>query len=320
MSVLAPLPGRSVAVRAVDVGKRQELLWRLSMRSWLVLVLVHALGAVAPGLRAQEAERAGEPLAITGSGDRERENEEQPAAPVAAGAPALAAEDPAELFAFANRAYDEGRHGEARTLYQRLLALGYGSAAVHYNLGNAHLRAGDQGRAIASYLRAQSLAPRDQDLGANLAFARGTTTDDLEPPATPALLRTLFFWHFGSSRAELIRALVVVDVLFFAALAAWLFRRRSEALRWVAGSLLVLLVVLAASTAIRLLRPARTAVVVAPEVEAYTGTTADSSVRFRLHAGTEVRALEQRDGWVRLRLPSGEQGWVAQEQVEVVAR
>jgi tetratricopeptide (TPR) repeat protein len=249
---------------------------------------------------------------------------EQPAAegpPPAAEVPSPAAsEDPAELLAFANRAYDEGRHGEARDLYQRLLALGYGAAPVHYNLGNAHLRAGDQGRAIASYLRAQSLAPRDQDVNANLAFARGTTTDDLEPPATPALLRTLFFWHFGLSRAELVRALVVVDVLFFAALAAWFFRRRSEGLRWIAGALLLLLVVLAASTALRLLRPQRVAVVVAPEVEAFTGTSADSSVRFRLHAGTETRALEQREGWVRVRLPSGEQGWVAQEQVEVVAR
>ena len=246
--------------------------------------------------------------------------EPQPPATAPAAPAEKSAEDPAELFAFANRAYEEGRHAEARDLYLRLVALGYGSAAVHYNLGNAHLRAGDQGRAIASYLRAQSVAPRDQDLQANLAFARGTTTDDLEPPATPPLLRTLFFWHFGLSRAELVRALVVVDALFFAALAALSLRRRSEALRWIAGALLVLVAVLFASTALRLLRPQRTAVVVAPEVEAYTGTTADSSVRFRLHAGTEARALEQRDGWVRLRLPSGDQGWVPEEQVEVVAR
>jgi tetratricopeptide (TPR) repeat protein len=252
-------------------------------------------------------------------------SEEQPAADapteaVSQASPTEVSEDPAEYFAFANRAYDEGRHGEARELYQRLLALGYGSAPVHYNLGNAHLRAGDQGRAIASYLRAHSLAPRDQDVSANLAFARGTTTDDLEPPATPALLRTLFFWHFGLSRAELVRAFVVVDLLFFAALAAWFFRRRSEGLRWIAGGLLLLLVTLGASTALRLLRPQRVAVVVAPEVEAYTGTSADSSVRFRLHAGTEARAVDQREGWVRVRLPSGEQGWVAREQVEVVAR
>jgi hypothetical protein len=230
------------------------------------------------------------------------------------------AEDPAELFAFANRAYDEDRHAEARDLYGRLVELGYGSPAVHYNLGNTHLRMGDQGRAIASYLRAQSLAPRDQDVTANLAFARSTTTDDLEPPVTPVLLRTLFFWHFGLSRAELVRVLVVVDLLFFSALAVALYRRRSEALRWVAGSLLLLLMVLSASTALRLMRPSHTAVVVAPEAEAYTGTTADSSVRFRLHAGTEARAVDQRDGWVRVRLPNGEQGWVAREQVEVVAR
>jgi hypothetical protein len=157
-------------------------------------------------------------------------------------------------------------------------------------------------------------------VNANLAFARGTTTDDLEPPVAPALLRTLFFWYYGLSRAELVRAFVVIDLLFFAALSLWLFRRRSEALRWTAGALLVLLVVCAASTALRFLRPQRTAVVVSPEAEAYTGTTADSSVRFRLHAGTEARALDLDDGWVRVMLPSGEQGWVAREQVEVVAR
>jgi hypothetical protein len=200
------------------------------------------------------------------------------------------------------------------------VALGYGSAPVHYNLGNAYLRGGEQGRAIASYLRAQGLAPRDQDVSANLQFARSTITDDVEPPATPALLRTLFFWHFGLSRAELVRAMVIIDVLFFCALGMWLFRRSSEALRWTAGGLLVLLVVFSTSTALRLLRPQRTAVVVAPEVEAYTGTTADSSLRFRLHAGTEARAVDLREGWVRLRLPNGEQGWVPEEHVEVVAR
>ena len=268
-----------------------------------------------PGVVVEPAANAGNDAALSGARPAA-----QPSAGAGAGGSKAKSEDPAELLELANRAYDEGRYAEARDLYLRLVDLGHGAAAMHYNLGNAHLRTGEQGRAIASYLRAQSLAPRDQDVNANLAFARSTTTDDLEPPTTPALLRTLFFWHFGLSRAELVRAFVVIDVLFFAALSLWLFRRRSEALRWVAGALLVLLVVCAASTALRFLRPQRTAVVVAPEAEAYTGTTADSSVRFRLHAGTEASALDQTEDWVRVRLPKGEQGWVAREHVEVVAR
>ena len=236
------------------------------------------------------------------------------AAPMpAAGAP------PEELFVHANSAYEAGDHARAVALYQRLRAEGHGDGHLDYDLGNAYLRNGELGRAIASYLRAESALPRDQDLRANLAFARKSAEDALAPPEPSAVIQTLFFWHFGLGRRELLAAVAVSTFLLFGFLAARLWRPRSELLRWGAVVALLLLVATAGSLAVHLLAPTRVAVVVPQEIEVHSGTGADTVVRFKLHAGTEVRALERREDWIRIALPDGQQGWLQAEHAEVVS-
>ena len=90
--------------------------------------------------------------------------------------------DPGAVFVNANAAYEAGDWERAVELYSALLAHGHGSARVHYDLGNAFLRNGELGRAIAAYRRSQALQPREQDLRANLEFARRATKDALAPP------------------------------------------------------------------------------------------------------------------------------------------
>ena len=226
---------------------------------------------------------------------------------------------PEELFVHANSAYEAGDHARAIALYQRLRAEGHGDGHLDYDLGNAYLRNGELGRAIASYLRAESALPRDQDLRANLAFARKSAEDALAPPEPSAVIQTLFFWHFGLGRRELLAAVAVSTFLLFGFLAARLWRPRSELLRWGAVVALLLLVATAGSLAVHLLAPTRVAVVVPQEIEVHSGTGADTVVRFKLHAGTEVRALEQREDWIRIALPDGQQGWLQAEHAELVA-
>jgi hypothetical protein len=226
--------------------------------------------------------------------------------------------DAGEVFVEANRAYEEGSYALAADGYRALVAAGVAGPAVHYNLGNALLRDGRLGAAIASYRRAAVLAPREEDLEANLRFARESARDALEPPGPGALRRTLFFWHYSLSRDEALRAAVLVEVVLFGALALLLRRRGSEPLRWLAVTAAVVLLALVGSLVVRWALPLRVAVVLPAEVEAHSGTDRETVVRFRLHAGTEVRALAARDGWVRIALPGGEQGWLPEDQVEIV--
>lgn len=236
-----------------------------------------------------------------------------PAAPVTPPQP-----DPAEVFVNANAAYENNEPAQAIELYRSLVERGHGSAELYYNLGNAYLRNGELGRSIASYRRSLALAPRNEDTRANLAFARKSTTDAIAPPAPPAILATLFFWHYNLGRGELALVVIIFNLLFWGLLAVRMFRRGNEVLRWATMIALILLLATTVSLGLRHLMPQRIAVVVPQEIEAYTAPDATSVPRFRLHAGTEVRIEDNRDGWLRVRLPTGQQGWIEGGWAEVV--
>lgn len=226
--------------------------------------------------------------------------------------------DLTEVLVGANAAYEAGEYGRAVEAYESAVARGVANGHLFFNLGNAYLRHGDLGRAVAAYRRARVLLPRDEDVAANLAFARKSARDALEPPRPSAVLTTLLPWHYGLSRSELLRLVAVLNLLFWAAVTLRLFVRRSEVAAWIAGALVAALLATGASLAVRHLAPRRIGVILPQEIDIHAGTSATSVVRFRLHAGTEVRATGRRDEWVRVELPDGESGWVEAEHVELV--
>jgi hypothetical protein len=232
--------------------------------------------------------------------------------------PVLEDFDAGQTFVGANAAYDSGDYERAVKLYSSLLEHGIQNGHIYYNLGNAFLRNGELGRAIVSYRRCQRLLPRDEDVRANLDFARKSAQDALQAPEPSPALRTLFFWHYGLSRAELLRAVVLLNFALWGVLSLLLYFRRSEVMRWSFMVLLILLVATASSLVVRVASPGQVAVVIAQEVDAHSGTSTDTVVRFKLHAGSEVRALEVRDGWIRIALPDGQQAWIQAEHAELL--
>ena len=228
-------------------------------------------------------------------------------------------EDPEAVWLAAAEAYEAADHARAVELYRRLLERGFGGAALQYNLGNAYLRTGELGRAIASYRRSLAAAPRDQDTAANLSFARQSRKDAIAAPGPSPVLRALFFWHYAVSQGERRVAAAILYLALFAALVARLYRSRSELLGWVAGAAAVGFLAVAGSLAAEAWWPLEVAVVLPQEIEARTAPDVDSVVRFKLHAGTEVRVADRRDGWLRIELPDGQQGWVEAGAAEVVS-
>ncbi len=223
-----------------------------------------------------------------------------------------------EAFLEANAAYEASDYGRAVRLYGQLIAAGYESGHLRYNLGNAYLRNGELGRSIASYRRSWLLLPRDEDVRANLDFARQTTQDALRAPGPSAVTRTLFFWHYGLSVAELKWTALGLNLVFWLLVALRLLKRNSEVLRWLTVLVLVPLLAVVASLGLRLFDPAKVAVVIPQEVNAHSGPSDSEVVRFKLHAGSEVIVRDRRDGWLRISLPDDQQGWIEAEFADVV--
>ncbi len=110
----------------------------------------------------------------------------------------------------------------------------------------------------------------------------------------------------------------MLNLLFWGALALGQMRRGREAWRWAALALLLPLLAVGGSLLLRRALPAQVAVVLPQEIPAHAGPSAEEVVRFKLHAGTELRVRARRDGWLRIALPDGQQGWIEHRFAEVV--
>jgi len=223
----------------------------------------------------------------------------------------------ADDFKSANALFDAGKFAEAVAAYEQIEPK---TAHVFFNLGNAHYRAGQTGRAILNYERARQIAPGDPDILANLKFAeqKAGVVEANESPKpvvrfcrSVAAARTAAQWR----RYEIVG--VWATMLLIAAAVWWP--------RWRTGLVILAVVAgvgLVTATAMVIYRGAVRpgAVVVAPKVEVRFAPLTDATVHFQLGEGTKVAVREDRGQWVLVERADEQQGWVRAEAIERVAK
>lgn len=222
------------------------------------------------------------------------------------------------MFAAGVDAYYAKDYAAAIEAFERVAAEGAASPALFHNLGNAYLRAGKPGPAIAHYHRALQLDPTMENARENLVSAVQATRRGLAPPPAPAWEQALFFWHNSLSFAT----------VFWLGVGAWAFAwlllafrlvRPLPYLGTVAAFSLVLAVAFLASAWIKA-NPRPLAVAVADVVQVHYGTNEAEPVRFELFEGDRVIADAHRPGWVRVVTADGERGWAQEAGLLLVDR
>ena len=221
---------------------------------------------------------------------------------------ARAQENAFEVFHDANLAFDNGEYDNAIARYQDLIAQGFQSAGVYFNLANAYFKGAHVGLAIFHYRKALELAPRDEEARANLAFARERVVDRVE--GGQSLGYRLQTVANSVSEKEACYSLIVFVVALFLGSALRLYYRK-EWLQWVCNAMAVASVLGGVLVFYHALLRPEYGVVVAPEAKVYSGLGKDNVVLFALHEGVEF-VVEESVGseWVRLRLMDGKRGWV----------
>jgi hypothetical protein len=244
---------------------------------------------------------------------------------------AARAGDGTEAFEDGNRLYRRAAEaeGERRTSLYRAAAARYADATAAapnayalYNLGNALYRAGELGRAIGAYRRAEFLMPRFAPLRRNLALARDNAPGGDTAPAPHPAAAAFFFWHYAISLAEAEGLTALFFVLCMAALSVRLFvgERSRRRLRTAAIALGVLAGVFAISSMAKLASPDRTdAVVVAREASVRSEPAGRSVELYVLRAGAEVRVLKRAEAWTRIESDRGGRGWVETGSLDLLS-
>ncbi len=216
----------------------------------------------------------------------------------------------------AMQSYQDGRFGDAIHQWEGV-AQATPQGDVFFNLGNAYFKNSQPGQAVAAYLAAQRLKPRDPDIAANLKFVRDKTGDKLEASYERPFWQRLFSLDGALNLKEQFWAAASLIILAFGVggLRWWLSRGR-EVLTGIGALLLLGGLWLGFGVFLRLSHPMVIGAVAASAGEVRAEKASPSSpVLFQLSAGTPVRVVDADDSWVRIALPDGKGGWLQRSEV-----
>ena len=199
-------------------------------------------------------------------------------------------------------------------MYRQMLDSGIVSGAVLYNQGNAYMRAGHRGRAIAAYREAKRYRPNDPFLEANLNYCLVSEAGTGRKP----VLEYLLFWQDWIGYPAKFRAVGMLGGLALVlGLAALYVRRRPLGILTL--GLLGLTVVAGVSAGYDWYRFDHTVhgVVTESEVVARKGNSTSYEPAFTepLKEGTEFTLESRRGDWLLVRIAGNQEGWLPERSV-----
>ncbi len=227
-----------------------------------------------------------------------------------------------EIFELGNVAATRGDHQSAIESYTTLIDAGVRDPDVYFNLGTVYAQSGDYARAILNYERTLTLRPNDERASDAIRNAEQTIEEaraEAEGEATIRRSDSIGDAAFaGFTENALAVGLLIVNVVFFAAL-AWAFVRR-ERERWLATLLVVsgaLLVVCALGLGVKsgLLRDGPRAVVLDDRVVLREGPDPRARPRGQARGGDRGQIVGRDRDFVKLRVVGRLEGWTPASSV-----
>jgi tetratricopeptide (TPR) repeat protein len=223
----------------------------------------------------------------------------------------------------ANKAYSAGSYNVAADMYQKVIAAGYASPELFYNMGNSCFKMNDYARAILWYERARRLDPGNEDINFNLNVANTKISDKIEP------LPELFYmrWFKGVVQMFSVDTWAVMGVcMFIAGLLCLVLYLASRVLVlrkigfWAAFGLffLSLFTLVFAWNGYSFAKSASEAIIFAPTITVKSSPDDKSTDLFVLHEGTKVTLLDNISGWYEIRIANGSVGWLPVNSLEKI--
>ena len=221
--------------------------------------------------------------------------------------------DSVRTFQEAEKAFSQARSPEdylkAAAQYQDILDRGYVCGPVLYNQGNAFMRAGQRGRAVAAYRQARRCMGPDPFLEANLAYAVGN-----QPPLRRRpLIEYLLFWQdWISYPAKFQLAACGVGFTLALAVAAIFVRRRLLKQAMITGVAISLLLIVSAAYDWHRYQWNVHGVIIQKEAIVRKGNAEsyEPALTAALQEGAEFDLVERRGDWILVRLPGDQEGWL----------
>ncbi len=222
---------------------------------------------------------------------------------------------PADLLEFANQMYVQQEYERAVMVYEQLLAEGWISAQLYFNLGNAYFKRDLFANALLNYERALQLAPGSEDIDFNIRMAQQYTVDTMESVPQPFFLR--WRMHVIQKAPSNIWAAISLSAFlgFLSMLGTFLLSRRPLIKR--IGFWSALLAFGFSAFTFSFANRQHTeqqqrshAIVFCQRVAVKSAPGATGTDLFLIHEGLKVEITDSLQNWKEIRLPNGNKGWM----------
>ena len=227
------------------------------------------------------------------------------------------------LWERAGTLYTAGDYNGALMVYDSISSAGWASAKLFYNMGNAYFKSGKIGEAILYYNKAQKLAPADDDVAYNLAYANSFVKDKIE--VVPEFFLKEWFSALGdtmSSDSWAVLSLVALGLTLAFGLVYLLGAKRRVRKVGFVVALVGAVVTIAtggfAAAERRDVLDCSEAVVVSSAAAGKSSPDRTSKDIFILHEGTKVKVLDTYGAWNEIRIADGNEGWISSSAIIVI--
>lgn len=217
-----------------------------------------------------------------------------------------------------NEDYRNANFEQALAGYLRLLETDPYNPSLLYNAGNCHSKLGHTGQAVAYYLRAFNLLPRNSDIRHNLEYVMKHSGQSFRPEGAPPVV---YFVYYFFSYHEL-KAISII-LFWILCLSGALYAVKPglrETLKSYLAGISILFVFLYLWSAMRTTSPFHnSAVIIRPDVPMLSGPGENFKAYANLPEGSIVKVIDSNDLYYEIGVAKeGIKGWIKKEHVEKI--
>ncbi|MAW64659.1 MAG: hypothetical protein CMD18_00525 [Flavobacteriales bacterium] len=221
------------------------------------------------------------------------------------------------LLDSAKVSYGKGDFETAIQQYQSVLKKGLLSSDLYYNLGNSYYRNGQLGYCILNYEKALKLNPSHENTAFNLALVKTKRIDKFDevPQFSFNLLLIGANKYISHNYSSIIGSiLILISALVF------IYGKKAKVKKYInysrIGITLGLLITLIAWKQQTAVKEYKNGIVVAKSSNIFSEPNPNSTLLFEIHEGVKLEVLSESNGWVNIKTPSNEVGWIEEFTIE----
>ena len=226
------------------------------------------------------------------------------------------------LFDQGNTHYNEGNYQKAIDSYEKVLEDDFHSAALYFNLANAHYKLNHIAPSIYYYEKALLLDPNHEDALNNISFAQQMTIDAIEILPKDQISQSYESLAKSFTSDQWAIGAVVLMWVAFLCFVVYFFSKSSAFKRTffgaAIGTLLLAIVLVAISIMEVSTYSTQQPAIVFEKVSFRAEPNLRSEVLFQLHEGTKVSIDETINNWSKVSLSDGNVGWLLTDAVKKI--